>query len=518
MPVDASIYGQIRQPEPTNRLAQLAGVMQVQGLQQQGELARLKMDDMGRERDETQRLNALYSRVVGPDGKIDRNALLTGAASAGLGARIPALQKSFAEADEKQTEVDTKKFKLASDRYNIFRSTLGALSQEPNLSKDLVVQAGQSLVQQGILPAEMFQQAIGSMPDDPAQLRARLVQGVKSQMTPEQMFTVFAPKPTRVDNGQQIFSVDENPNSPTFGQRVGMAAVQRQATPGEAMTDSRVRSEGLLNRDMQRRGQDMTDRRTREANEIAAGAAGSGAPVLGVPVPTVLPWANQSNPKDANKVKQQEIARGAKEVEKDTEAAAQQAQFARDAQRFLELSKKVKTGGLVDKTGAGQWIASTNPDYAEMVSITARLAPAQRQPGAGATSDFDAKQFEKATVGVDKPQQTNQNIAQAVIARAQLAQEYADFRQTYLEQNGTLQGADRHWKQYVTQNPIFDPAKAGTFALNPKRQAWTDHFKAATQPKGAQQPAAPSPAGGGLTPDEQRELMELRARLGRGAT
>jgi hypothetical protein len=44
MAVDASIYSQIAQPRPVNRLAQYANVAQIQGLQQQNALAGMKID------------------------------------------------------------------------------------------------------------------------------------------------------------------------------------------------------------------------------------------------------------------------------------------------------------------------------------------------------------------------------------------------------------------------------------------------------------------------------------------
>lgn len=219
-------------------------------------------------------------------------------------------------------------------------------------------------------------------------------------------------------------------------------------------------------------------------------------PVLGVPVPTVTPWSNQSNAKDANKVKSAEITRGAKEVEKDVDAARKEKVTADAARRFIELNEEVNTGGLTDKFAVTRLAQTMGPKYAEMESITARLAPAMREPGSGSTSDFDGKQFERATVGVDKPKAANKNIATAVIARAELAQEYADFRNTYLEQNGTLQGADRYWKQYVDQNPIFDRRdKSGSFALNPNRRSWREHFGGGAAP--AATAAAPAPAAGG---------------------
>lgn len=226
----------------------------------------------------------------------------------------------------------------------------------------------------------------------------------------------------------------------------------------------------------------------------AGGDQTRGGPVLGVPAPTVLPWSNQTLPKDANKVKAKEQERGAKELEKDADAARAAEAAAKEAARFVELNKKTGTGGLVDRIGPTRWAQGVGNDYSEMEGITARLAPAMRQPGSGASSDYDGKQFERATVGVDKPSQTNANIAAGLKERAKQLQEYTEFRQTYLEQNGTLQGADRYWKDYVNKNPIFS-TEGKNFELNPKRQGWVDHFRSQTQKPASAPAAAPKPGG-----------------------
>jgi hypothetical protein len=289
-------------------------------------------------------------------------------------------------------------------------------------------------------------------------------------------------------------------------QRDQLAQQERLQTEGHRLT-ARGQDITARGQDITARGQNMSDARAREANVLKVRelqqSTESGLPVLGVPQPTVTPWANQSNPKDANKVKAAEMTRGAKEVEKDSDVATREAQTAQAAARFIELNKKVNTGGLSDKVGIGRWAQGMGSDYAEMESITARLAPTMREPGSGASSDYDAKQFERATVGVDKPRKTNENIARALVARSQVAQDYADFRRTYLEQNGTLQGADRYWKDYSNKNPIFDPKQPNAFALNPQRRPWRDHFaqgSSAAAPAPAATPAPASPPGGGAGP------------------
>lgn len=243
---------------PVNALAR---VLQVQGLQQQNQASQMKVEESVRAQERSNRLADLYRGAVNPDGTIDRNRLFAGAAQAGFGEQIPALQEQFAKADKQAGEVKAQDFKLASDRYGMFKKTLGSLSASPNLSKDLVIQTGQELVNAGILPPEMFQRSVANLPDDPNALRASLRQSVATQLTPEQMLTVFAPKVEKIDNGQQISFRDTNPNSPTFGQQTAGATVQKQQTPDSIASNATTR-----------RGQDLKFQTDSQANTVAGQA------------------------------------------------------------------------------------------------------------------------------------------------------------------------------------------------------------------------------------------------------
>ena len=232
--IDASIPLGVRPVQVESPLNAMAKVLQVQQAQQEGQLGTMKMDEYKRGLDEKNKLAQIYSGALNPDGTLDRNKLFSAAAAGGLGAQIPGLQKTFTEADKAQGEVDKQKFEIATKRYGVLQQTMGALKDRPDLNKDMVVQAGQALVQQGILPLDMYQKAVQAMPDDPAQLRARLTQGLASQLPPEKIFEVFAPKAEKIDNGQQISFRDTNSNSPTFGQVTAGAPVQKLQSPDNA--------------------------------------------------------------------------------------------------------------------------------------------------------------------------------------------------------------------------------------------------------------------------------------------
>lgn len=242
--------GQAPQIEsPMNNLAKL---MQVQGMQQQNQLGQMKMDQA---RSAGVRQNKLVDLMRGGADEeiLRREGYLDEADKLGTSRR--ANQKS-------DLDIDAARVKLATERHATFKKTLGALESRPDLSKDLVTQVGQELVSAGIIPAAMYQASIANMPDDPNALRQRLREGVAAQMTPEQMFTVFAPKAEKIDNGQTIGFRDMNPNSPTYGQNTGGAPIQKQQT-----------LESIASNETTRRGQNMTDTRARERLEFDRGNA-----------------------------------------------------------------------------------------------------------------------------------------------------------------------------------------------------------------------------------------------------
>jgi hypothetical protein len=189
---------------------------------------------------------------------------------------------------------------------------------------------------------------------------------------------------------------------------------------------------------------------------------------LGLPTPARVPWANMTDEKQRNILQGAIYKTSEKELNKKLENVNKAQSAAQLAQRFIALNRRNTTGGLVDRMAQGA-IGMVNADYDEMRSITAQLAPNMRQEGSGATSDYDAKQFERATLSVDKKGTANLNIAKALNAKAQAASEYQEYMQNYLTQNGTIADADRYWKEYSNKNPILDPSKPNTFELNKNR-------------------------------------------------
>ena len=197
---------------------------------------------------------------------------------------------------------------------------------------------------------------------------------------------------------------------------------------------------------------------------------------LGAPRPSKLPWESINNEKERDKFKQKEYTLARNRIDKMSEDIGKAKTAADDSARFMQLNAQTGTGGLGDKLGIGRFARSLGDNYSEMESITAKTAPNMRPEGSGATSNFDASQFERATVSVQKPGNTNKNIAAAIQLRAKNASDYQDYLNTYLEQNETLAGADSSWKKYQDANPIFDKTKSKDFGVNKSRKNWKTYF------------------------------------------
>lgn len=227
MPVDSSIALGVQNPKFDSPLNALSQVLQVRQLQNQGDMADFQMQQARQGMEEQNALKRLLSSegfdITTPQSQRQVMGISPTAGQALIKGNFD-MRKSGAELDEKT-------LKTASERYNIVQRSVGSLYNQPNLNKDMVIQNGQQLLQQGLITPQMYQQTIATLPDDPAQLRDELSRRMNTQLTPEQIVTLFAPKPTQVDNGAVINTIDMNSNSPSYGKPTGPAPVQKQQTP-----------------------------------------------------------------------------------------------------------------------------------------------------------------------------------------------------------------------------------------------------------------------------------------------
>lgn len=125
-----------------------------------------------------------------------------------------------------------------------------------------------------------------------------------------------------------------------------------------------------------------------------------------------------------------------------------------DLEAFARLQQRQPTGGALAIPGARQLAGAFDPDVASMNAITARLAPAQRVPGSGTTSDRDLSLFLQASPSASQPRETNETLIDRGRQEAARRQLYAEFLDRYARQNGTLNGAAEAWRQNYSPPPV----------------------------------------------------------------
>jgi len=259
------------------------------------------------------------------------------------------------------------------------------------------------------------------------------------------------------------------------------AAIRNQITPYQAALLELKKQGGAAQTEM------TTDPVTGEVMEV---------PVMneyGVPVvPMKSGFIN--DPKQEAMFKRMTATAAQKRLQGEdmTSAAEKARKNLTNAKRFEELMEQQKTGGaLLNTPLIGGMMETFDPELAEMKSIQDKLTPGQREPGSGATSDFDARMFQSALFGTKKPEATNKSIVAGMKAQAQQDIEYQNFLSDYFQQNNHLDGADAYWKEYVENNPIFDPASPAQPKVNENRKSYREYF-------GAQPAMGAGQMGGGL--------------------
>lgn len=265
MPVDSSIAmsgRQIQVADPIDVQGKVATLRQLAGQQQ---LQQMQIQAAQRTQDQDQTLADLYKGNVNADGTINRQGVMSGAAQGGLGARLPALQKQFADADKATADVghvgaqtDELKWKTAKSKIEASGAALSSLLSNPNTTHDDVIRSMVGLVQQGIVTPEQGQQAIRELPGDPVRLRQYLVQKGMEVMDAGKRMEMMAPKRTEVNDGKTTQFVDTNP----YTNPQGPAPIRMQTTPGQDQSNA-----------TQVRGQNFVNARAVDANGIAQTSA-----------------------------------------------------------------------------------------------------------------------------------------------------------------------------------------------------------------------------------------------------
>lgn len=197
----------------------------------------------------------------------------------------------------------------------------------------------------------------------------------------------------------------------------------------------------------------------------------------GIPLPPMDPALGRST-----KGRQTRLDQLGKEADLElkplNDGADQARQTKQDIQRFLELNRQVPSNPVIGGPGIGFLTSILSPGAQEMDAISAGMARKQRQPGEGQVSNFDAQQFLKATISRNKDRTANRRLGRALIAAEDNRLAFTSFMNNYRAIHGHLVGARDAWRQYLEDNPIFDPKYPGRYILNKNRIAnYADYFR-----------------------------------------
>jgi len=141
------------------------------------------------------------------------------------------------------------------------------------------------------------------------------------------------------------------------------------------------------------------------------------------------------------------------------------------AQQFGKLNEKSPTGPIYALPFAKEIGSFFDPNIARMQALTARMAPAQRVPGSGTTSDRDLALFLQAIPSVDRMGSGNAGVIDDMNAITKKRQARAYFMDRYAQANGTLKGAEEAFaRSWQAQQPA-------TRTAAPARPALSDIFK-----------------------------------------
>jgi hypothetical protein len=183
-------------------------------------------------------------------------------------------------------------------------------------------------------------------------------------------------------------------------------------------------------------------------------------------------------PKDASAAAKAEREASIKTLDKESEDQANLTNVLTDLNRWGDLNKAVETGPI-----AGRRMFSLDPKFQELKTIENRLSMNNFKPGQGAMSNFERSLIKGAGPNTTNDFQTNENIRNIWTGAVQTSQDRTQFRQSYLQSQGNLLGADKAWNDYVENQPKFIQDQSGNVVPNSSRVPWQQYFQMKSQGK-----------------------------------
>jgi hypothetical protein len=183
------------------------------------------------------------------------------------------------------------------------------------------------------------------------------------------------------------------------------------------------------------------------------------------PADPLAPW-NGLPPRKADEVKIREGERIRKLLDEERAGLKQDAAALDRMRNFGALNRRTATGDFLSKT-VPSVSSFFSGDKSNMSAITAALAPREREPGTGASSDRDVAMFVQAVPSIDKEGPVNMAIRDARQAMYNRDSDYLKAKEAYFARLGHITGFDAQWKEYADAVPVFaDDATPDDFKLN----------------------------------------------------
>jgi hypothetical protein len=183
------------------------------------------------------------------------------------------------------------------------------------------------------------------------------------------------------------------------------------------------------------------------------------------PADPLAPWSGLP-PRKADEVKIREGERIRKQLDEERQGLRQEAGTISKMNQFGALNRRTATGDALSKT-LPSVSSFFSDDAANMKALTASLAPRERTPGSGTTSDKDLALFIQAVPSIDKPGPVNQAIRLARQAMYNRDADYLNAKEAYFARRGHVTGFDAEWDKYANEMPLFsNDATPDDFKLN----------------------------------------------------
>src|SRR6478735_4336172 len=208
--IDPSIALQVRQV--ADPLESYGKAVSLKSLANQQRMQEAQFAQFEENQAAERKLNDLYRGNIGADGQVNRQGILSGAASSGLGSRIPGLQKGFAEADKAAGESKKLGIENRVKGLEYISTYLPRLAANPNVTQQDVINAVAQVPADVLDPAQSAQ-FIRNLPTEPNQLRRTLI--MFGQNATDQLKAI-TPEFKSIDAGNRIVTGTVDPATGGF--------------------------------------------------------------------------------------------------------------------------------------------------------------------------------------------------------------------------------------------------------------------------------------------------------------